>query len=309
MGGVASTPNVTPMVDVMLVLLIIFMVVAPALLAGFNADPPQAQNIKDHPEDDKTDQVLGHRQGWELLPEQEADQGRRRRGRAQAHLRRYAARRLHHVLQGRQGPGLQQGSRCDGHRDEERRARRRHDQRPEAGHDLDGGGRHEATMPVGPRRRRRHREERNNGYVQVVVAAGLSNDINVTPMIDVLLVLLIIFMAVLPSMRKAIDIQLPDPNPTVAPANANSNQIVLEVSPGGKFAINSEAADARIVCRRGSKEIYDPRPEKIIFVKGAPDVKYADVIFAMDVARGAGVKVIGIPPKDTPGGAAAPAKK
>ncbi|HEY2851903.1 MAG TPA: biopolymer transporter ExbD, partial [Gemmatimonadaceae bacterium] len=58
-GGVASTPNVTPMVDVMLVLLIIFMVVAPALLAGFTADPPQAQNIKDHPEDEQTDQVLG----------------------------------------------------------------------------------------------------------------------------------------------------------------------------------------------------------------------------------------------------------
>jgi biopolymer transport protein ExbD len=58
-GAVASTPNVTPMVDVMLVLLIIFMVVAPALMAGFNAEPPQAQNIKDHPEDDKTDQVLG----------------------------------------------------------------------------------------------------------------------------------------------------------------------------------------------------------------------------------------------------------
>ena len=58
-GGVASMPNVTPMVDVMLVLLIIFMVVAPALLAGFNAEPPQAVNIKDHPEDSKTDQVLG----------------------------------------------------------------------------------------------------------------------------------------------------------------------------------------------------------------------------------------------------------
>jgi biopolymer transport protein TolR len=58
-GAVQSTPNVTPMVDVMLVLLIIFMVVAPALLAGFNAEPPQAQNIKDHPEDDQTDQVLG----------------------------------------------------------------------------------------------------------------------------------------------------------------------------------------------------------------------------------------------------------
>jgi len=58
-GGVASTPNVTPMIDVMLVLLIIFMVVTPALLAGFQADPPQAQNIKDHPEDDQTDQVFG----------------------------------------------------------------------------------------------------------------------------------------------------------------------------------------------------------------------------------------------------------
>src|SRR5205814_9744616 len=58
-AGVQSTPNVTPMVDVMLVLLIIFMVVAPALLAGFTADPPQAQNIKDHPQDDQTDQVLG----------------------------------------------------------------------------------------------------------------------------------------------------------------------------------------------------------------------------------------------------------
>jgi len=138
--------------------------------------------------------------------------------------------------------------------------------------------------------------------------AGLSNDINVTPMIDVLLVLLIIFMAVLPSMRKAIDIQLPDPTPSVAPANANSNQIVLEVQAGGKFAINSEAQTADRLQSR-LKEIFDPRPEKIIFVKGAPDVKYADVIFAMDAARGAGVKIIGIPPKDTPGSAAAPAKK
>jgi len=134
---------------------------------------------------------------------------------------------------------------------------------------------------------------------------ALSNEPNVTPMIDVLLVLLIIFMAVLPSMRKAIDIQLPDPNPTVAPANANSNQIVLEVSPGGKYAINSEQVTKDRLPTR-LKEIYDPRPEKIIFVKGVPGVKYADIIDAMDAARGAGVKVIGIPPKDTPG--TAPAK-
>jgi len=58
-GGVKAEPNVTPMIDVMLVLLIIFMVVTPALLAGFNAVPPQGQNLKDHPEDQENDQVLG----------------------------------------------------------------------------------------------------------------------------------------------------------------------------------------------------------------------------------------------------------
>ena len=58
-GGVKAEPNVTPMIDVMLVLLIIFMVVTPAIMAGFNATPPQGQNLKDHPEDEENDQVLG----------------------------------------------------------------------------------------------------------------------------------------------------------------------------------------------------------------------------------------------------------
>jgi biopolymer transport protein TolR len=130
-------------------------------------------------------------------------------------------------------------------------------------------------------------------------SGGLTNEINVTPMIDVLLVLLIIFMAALPTMRKTVDVQLPDPNPAMAPPGAQSNQIVLEVSPTG-YSINSEKVDDDHLASR-LKEIYDPRPEKIIFVKGSPDVKYERVVHAMDVSRGSGVKVIGVPPKDTPG--------
>ncbi len=131
---------------------------------------------------------------------------------------------------------------------------------------------------------------------------ALTNDINVTPMIDVLLVLLIIFMLVVPMSRKAIDLQLPDPTEQAESSNPPP-QIVLEVLPGDKFLLNKEPLTKQTLFKR-LKEIYDPRPEKIIFVKGDPKAKYSEVIYGMDVARGAGVKVIGVSPKDSP----APAK-
>lgn len=128
-------------------------------------------------------------------------------------------------------------------------------------------------------------------------SGGLNNEPNVVPMIDVLLVLLIIFMIMQPRVRRAVDLQLPDPNPQVAPANATSDQIVLEVLPNDQFAINKEAVPKDNLAAR-IKSIYDPRPEKIMFVKGDPTVKYQQVIWAMDQARGSGVKVLGVAPKE-----------
>jgi biopolymer transport protein TolR len=128
-------------------------------------------------------------------------------------------------------------------------------------------------------------------------AGGLSHEPNVIPMIDILLVLLIIFMIIQPMMRKAIDLQLPDPTPQAAPVTANPDQIVLEIGPSMVMSINKEPVSKDRLAAR-MKEIYDPRPSKVLFVKADGSNKYQDVIWAMDVARGAGVKVIGVAPKD-----------
>ena len=128
---------------------------------------------------------------------------------------------------------------------------------------------------------------------------GFTSEPNLTPMIDVLLVLLIIFMVIVPTARKAIDVQLPDPTPSPV-ASPNTDQIVLEVQKDGTYLINKQPVPA------GSDGLsqmlhrtFDTRPEKIMFVKGDPAAKYQQVIQAMDVARGAGVKVIGVTPKAT----------
>jgi biopolymer transport protein TolR len=127
-------------------------------------------------------------------------------------------------------------------------------------------------------------------------SGGVQSDINVTPMIDVLLVLLIIFMITQPLSRKAIDIQVPPPNSTTQ-STAASNQIVLELTDNGGYAINSQPVpkdqlDTQI------HAVFDNRPAKLLFIKAAPNRIYQDVIDAMDVARGAGVQIIGFTPKE-----------
>ena len=126
---------------------------------------------------------------------------------------------------------------------------------------------------------------------------GLTNEPNVVPMIDILLVLLIIFMLMQPLMRKAMDIQLPDPQPAQVPPSQAPNQIVLEVGPNDYYAVNTEVVPVEQLPQK-LKGIYEGRPDKVLFIKGDPKVRYQNVIHAMDVARGAGVLVLGVPPME-----------
>jgi biopolymer transport protein TolR len=127
---------------------------------------------------------------------------------------------------------------------------------------------------------------------------GLSSDINVTPLIDVLLVLLIIFMITQPLSRKAFDVQVP-PEQQTKSKEQPSTQIVLELTADGGYQINKHPytqtdLDAAL------HQIYDVRPAKLLFIKAAPNRKYLEVMQAMDIAHGAGVQVIGFTPADQP---------
>jgi biopolymer transport protein ExbD len=128
----------------------------------------------------------------------------------------------------------------------------------------------------------------------------VNSEPNVIPMIDIMLVMLIIFMVSQPLARQAIDIQVP-PQEQATRSNAQSNQIVLELTADG-YAINTQPVpkdqlDTQI------HAIFDARPAKLMFVKSDPNRTYQDVIEAMDIARGAGVQVIGFTP--APSGAPA----
>jgi biopolymer transport protein ExbD len=123
----------------------------------------------------------------------------------------------------------------------------------------------------------------------------VSAEPNVIPMIDIMLVLLIIFMISQPLNRMTMRIQVP-PMETAVSAAPSSAQIVLELTADGGYAINAQPVpkdqlDAQIHL------IYDERPAKLMFLKSAPDRTYQEVIEAMDIARGAGVQVIGFTPR------------
>ena len=127
----------------------------------------------------------------------------------------------------------------------------------------------------------------------MTTSARFTTEPNVTPMIDVLLVLLIVFMVAVTQSRRAMDVQLPQ---LCEGACAAGDAIVLEVLPHGEYRVNQQPI-AHPQLGAYLTDIYAERPNKVLSVTGRSGARYSGVMEAMDVARSAGVRVISAVPK------------
>ncbi len=279
-GGLNSNINVTPLVDVMLVLLIIMMLIAPMLQKGVPVTLPQANNGEQKP--DTQDQTVvsidSRNQFWVnglqvlegRIRQQGEDGPRGQEGEDRPH-------------QGGYGRPLQRdhGSHGCVARGEHR------------GYRLDYGSEESACWYLGRKVAMKH-AHKHFGADRVVTGEvpHASADMNVTPLIDVLLVLLIIFMAALPLTQRGMDINLPLEAKTPQQATPDT-QVVLDYNADHSIAVNKQIVQLANL-ETFLRDVFETRKEKTMFIIGDPNLRYGEIVAVIDAAKGAGVTKVGI---------------